>query len=589
MPRRVPWEERAVGIDAAAADAVMETMKAFEIQKSQTMACSMCIDAEHKMRYRLLTCSSGLCCEASELDCEWRGKIVTCLETAHVSIFEYGAHNTRVSSPNSKKLTTTQKIYCRELADEHLRPMRIRHALARKFSTPLEDLPPLKTVQNFVNNYSRTYLENHDRVQELRAWVHARAYTGLETMTQTFTFGWKLDSSGKPIVGNGSDEKPFIVGLSTKALMLRLTVPPQNFILHVDGTYKMNQCDYPVIVVGISDRSRRFHLVALFVVSQETQSVFEAVFFSLRRIYFWITKNDLRIQYAMADGDKAQCNALALVFGGNPSYRFLMCFFHVMKKVQERIRSFSSGVAATVLREVYDLHFARSEAAYLEMLRVIMTRWLKEPALVQFAQYMHGQWLIGLFTTWQIFATPSGFATTNNPAETFSALIKRYAFEFGVVPTPTLARRVSELVRAQLLGIAEGQEVDAVSGGVAGEPNIIRVISLPAPRVTVAPNKRTEEGIAVSAQMGVNYARKEVEGQPFGGWHVDSERQWCQCDYCYAFGTCIHVLYALRATTHVDSSGRDILVNRKKRRRYGVAVLPVVGRPRTIGPALSFE
>eukprot|EP00644_Phytophthora_capsici_P001290 jgi/Phyca11/105259/e_gw1.10.587.1 len=252
----------------------------------------MCIDAEHKRRYRLLTCSSGLCCEASELDCGWGGKIVTCLETGHVSIFEYGAHNTHVSSPKRKKLTTTQKTYCRELADEHLRPMRIRHALARKFSTPLEDLPPLKT---------------------LRAWVHARAYTGLETMTQTFTFGWELDSSGKPIVGNGSDEKPFIVGLSTKALMLRLTVPPENFILHVDGTYKMNQCDYPVIVVGISDRSRRFHLVYLFVVSQETQPVFEAVFFSLRQIYFWITKNDLRIQYAMADGDKAQCNALAMV------------------------------------------------------------------------------------------------------------------------------------------------------------------------------------------------------------------------------------------------------------------------------------
>ncbi|KAG3057166.1 hypothetical protein PI125_g25445 [Phytophthora idaei] len=101
-------------------------------------------------------------------------------------------------------------------------------------------------------------MENHDRVNELRAWVHDRAYNSSESMTETLTFGWQLDNTGKPVVGNGSDEKPFIVGISTKALILRPVVPPQSFILHLDATYKMNQCEYPVLVVGVSDRSRRF-------------------------------------------------------------------------------------------------------------------------------------------------------------------------------------------------------------------------------------------------------------------------------------------------------------------------------------------
>ncbi|ETK70915.1 hypothetical protein L915_21757 [Phytophthora nicotianae] len=142
------------------------------------------------------------------------------------------------------------------------------------------------------------------------------------------------------------------------------------------------------------------------------------------------------------------------------------------------------------------------------------------------------------------------------------------AFEFGVCPSKTLARRVSELVRA-------------------GAYPVLRIISLPAPRIVVDPNKRSEEGIAVSAQMEANYARKEVENEPWGGWEVDVERQWCPCDYCFAFGTCVPILFALRVTVHVDSSGRDILVSRRERKRVSAATVAISGHPGAAGPALS--
>ncbi|ETM99361.1 hypothetical protein PPTG_18584 [Phytophthora nicotianae INRA-310] len=127
----------------------------------------------------------------------------------------------------------------------------------------------------------------------------------------------------------------------------------------------------------------------------------------------------------MADGDNAQCNALAAVFGGHPAYRSLMGFFHVMKKVQYAIKCFPSGLAATLLRNVYNLHFARSESAYLEMLRSILKRWMEDSTLHVFAQYMYGQWITGHFGTRQVFAAPAGFASTNKPVETFNALLKR--------------------------------------------------------------------------------------------------------------------------------------------------------------------
>jgi hypothetical protein len=36
-----------------------------------------------------------------------------------------------------------------------------------------------------------------------------------------------------------------------------------------------------------------------------------------------------------------------------------------------------------------------------------------------------------------------------------------------------------------------------------------------------------------------------VEGQPWGGWVVDIDRKWCGCSYHFAFGMCVHVLFAI--------------------------------------------
>ncbi|ETI30502.1 hypothetical protein F443_22375, partial [Phytophthora nicotianae P1569] len=164
--------------------------------------------------------------------------------------------------------------------------------------------------------------------------------------------------------------------------------------------------------------------------------------------------------------------------------------------------------------------------------------------LTSFAQYIDGHWLNGRFSTWQLYWTPTGFASTNNPVETFNAVVKRdytlrrrlkmgallqelsnccrdksaseRVFNLGIVPAQTLVRRVSEMIRAKLIYEGERDIGDIPTAG------LIRVISPPAKRIQVSTNKRSEEGIAVSAQMGVNYARMKFEGQPYGGWVIDT-------------------------------------------------------------------
>ncbi|KAF1787037.1 hypothetical protein GQ600_15304 [Phytophthora cactorum] len=122
----------------------------------------------------------------------------------------------------------------------------------------------------------------------------------------------------------------------------------------------------------------------------------------------------------------------------------------------------------------------------------------------------------------------------------------------------------------------------------AVHPAIVCVVAIMAKRVQVDPYKRTEEGIAAFAQMRANYARMEVKGQPWGGWLVDIDNQGCPCNYCIAFGVCVHVVYALRTREHVDNRGRNVLVNRSKRRRGANEGENCGGRPRLAGQALTF-
>jgi hypothetical protein len=79
------------------------------------------------------------------------------------------------------------------------------------------------------------------------------------------------------------------------------------------------------------------------------------------------------------------------------------------------------------------------------------------------------------------------------------------------------------------------------------------------------------------------------EGQLWLGWVVDVERQWCPCNYWFVFGSCIHVLFALRSTASVDSRGHAILDDRRKRRRGRVAAIDNAGSPRSNGPARTNE
>ncbi|GMF21285.1 unnamed protein product [Phytophthora lilii] len=135
----------------------------------------------------------------------------------------------------------------------------------------------LSVVQRFVHHYISLELGGSDVMATVRRAVQDAGLTGQEDETDAFTFAWRTDGVGMPVVGNGSDSDPFVLGISTKKLLRQADRDPSTFVLHVDATYKLAQVGYPVIVVSITDRARRFHLLAMFIVSHQQQPQFTEV------------------------------------------------------------------------------------------------------------------------------------------------------------------------------------------------------------------------------------------------------------------------------------------------------------------------
>ncbi|KAE9301330.1 hypothetical protein PF008_g22788 [Phytophthora fragariae] len=416
----------------------------------------------------------------------------------------------------------------------------------------------------------------------------------------------------------------------------------------MDGTFKLNQVAYLVVVCGVSDRGRSFHLVAIFITSPRLEGLYVKALTTLRRMSTAVTSKQLLLTYVMADAEAGQLNAVNQVFGVDSELTYLICFYHVMAKVHERLTAVSSmdsgltylicfynvmakvherlkAVSSTlreqVVADIYDLHFASSKTVYDDQVVTVLARWSRDQQLMVCRGYFENMWMMSEFSRWQCFHTPGGYATTNNPVEQFNRLIKRdytlrtkqkigtlirlladccghqsvTARPFKDVPQATqqLKARVKDFRHRDLLRDMTPSRSSIEFLLESPNPNVVRVLPSGYQRVFLPELGRSREDAPISAQMGANYARMENEGQPDGGWHADLSKLTCGCKYHFKFAICIHVIFGLQVKYYTGLDGKRTLVNRsvpKKRRqaRTGYTRVPA-GRPRTNGHALSTE
>ncbi|KAG3251650.1 hypothetical protein PI124_g3736 [Phytophthora idaei] len=399
------------------------------------------------------------------------------------------------------------------MASQGLRPAHIRVGMARRFGLSEAEMPTLRQMQRFISHYTKKTLHRNDDHDEILDQIEQLAYGPEVSDTSPFSFGWERDIRGKPDVSNGSDEKPFLVGLPTKRLLLNAARDPALFVFHMNATFKLNHVAYPAIVCGVSDRCRSCHFVSLFVTSQRLEGLYVRALSSLRKVFMDITGKQVFVQYVMADADAAQLNAVNQGFGVDSDYAYLTCFYHVMAKVHEKLKGVPDSLCERVAADIYDLQFAASKELYDEQVKIVLEKWSREERLAGFRNYFNNIWMMSELWRWQCFHTPSGYATTNNPVGKFNLLTKRDYTLRTKHKIGTLLQLLADCCGHQSVTPRKFKEQPDASQQlkariefllVSPYPNVVRVLPRGCHRVYLPELGRSREVAPVAAQMGSN-------------------------------------------------------------------------------------
>ncbi|KAG3085048.1 hypothetical protein PC121_g5263 [Phytophthora cactorum] len=161
-------------------------------------------------------------------------------------------------------------------------PNRIYNNGLDHFGHQKGESPVLRQVQAFVDHFRHAALNETDFVDDMVKLVKRTQFTLDMQEGAAFTFGYATNADDSPAIGEGVDDDPTIVGISTPYMMKMFRYASIN-IFHV------------------SDHSRSFHPVALFVMSQQTEELIGKALHSLFDKYKAITREFRTIRYCMGD------------------------------------------------------------------------------------------------------------------------------------------------------------------------------------------------------------------------------------------------------------------------------------------------
>ena len=101
-----------------------------------------------------------------------------------------------------------------------------------------------------------------------------------------------------------------------------------------------------------------------------------------------------------------------------------MCYFHVVLNAKKRLNRFSKNVRDYVVSTMRLLHECILKEEFDDLWIRVKGLWI-EKGLASFVEYFENTWLSGHATKWQVFQSPLGFSTTNNPLESFNGKLKK--------------------------------------------------------------------------------------------------------------------------------------------------------------------
>ncbi|RHY73390.1 hypothetical protein DYB38_013031 [Aphanomyces astaci] len=214
---------------------------------------------------------------------------------------------------------------------------------------------------------------------------------------------------------------------------------PSTFVFHWDATYKINSIGYLVLICGITDPGGKFHPVAFFLIGRESTDEYEWAMTAVMDVYQLVVGSALRLHYVMGDAALAPVAAIKMLPQLNVQ-TILMFFYLCVAAVNKRLGAVPTRLKALVAFHMFNMHYSRSPTECRMHWASATEAWGACDILVakDFVRYFAEQWMTGDFCKWQVYHTPSGFPTTNNPCELFNKHVKGTFAAFTMRTKPRL-------------------------------------------------------------------------------------------------------------------------------------------------------
>ncbi|KAJ0390714.1 hypothetical protein P43SY_011707 [Pythium insidiosum] len=345
------------------------------------------------MKEQRIGCNSPAC--GGHQQCTFKWKVWYCQVTTqwlvmHNQRLHRRLHDEPCGQTHKPMITEQMREFIRQ-QDHCMIPPRLIHDNIidnGDIFPPHLGYPTLEQIHNCLKHMRRRNGTKNTLHATKQTVFDMRYHADLDS-TSPFVFG-VASSDGRVHVGDGTDEDPLVLGVTTRALVsaaLSFASPDRYAMFHTDATFKLSDLGYPTITCGFTDTARNYQLGAVFIVSQRTVHEYQMCLEAFVRICSEIQPaSALYIDAVMGDAEDAQYNALQRVKEFK-SATFVMCFFHVLYNVRKRTRDLSNALRKTVMTDIMRLHVSESVDEFEWLREVILDRWNNTSGLQQFSTY----------------------------------------------------------------------------------------------------------------------------------------------------------------------------------------------------------
>lgn len=152
----------------------------------------------------------------------------------------------------------------------------------RTANFPEDDIPDEVAISNRLHYYRSKNWGYNNVVETLESKLEPYILNKLEDLSSkgddsVLLIGYDKTTDDTFRLGDGSDNDLFYTCLTTKSMIVqtlsKLTNVP--FVLHLDATFKCNDNEFPIFIMGVTDCQNQFHPLALSVISHRSTAIYE--------------------------------------------------------------------------------------------------------------------------------------------------------------------------------------------------------------------------------------------------------------------------------------------------------------------------